>query len=89
VITFNAPDALQRQNGQAFTETENSGTALANQAGSGGAGTLVTQSEEASNVDLASELSQLIVAQQAYSANAKVVTTADTLLTTTLNMKQS
>jgi flagellar hook protein FlgE len=39
-------------------------------------------------VDIASQLSQLIVAQQAYGANAKVITTASELLTTTLNMKQ-
>ncbi|GAN78214.1 flagellar hook protein FlgE [Acidisphaera rubrifaciens] len=88
VVTFDAPDQLQRQNGQAFTATDASGTPLANNAGSGGAGNLVTSSQETSNVDLATELSQLIVAQQAYSANAKVVTSADTLLQTTLDMKR-
>jgi len=89
LITFDAPDKLQSQNGQAFTATETSGSPLANSAGSGGAGTLVTSSVEASNVDLATELSSLIVAQQAYSANAKVVTSADTLLQVTLDMKQA
>lgn len=88
VITFNAADALQRQNGQAFTTTTASGTPLAEAPGSNGAGTLVTGAVENSNVDIATEFSQLIVSQQAYSANAKVVTTADQLLQTTINMKQ-
>ncbi|HVY16217.1 MAG TPA: flagellar hook protein FlgE [Rhodopila sp.] len=87
VVTFNNANALQRQNGQAFTSTTESGTPLAEAAGSNGAGTLVTGSVENSNVDIATEFSQLIVSQQAYSANAKVVTTADQLLQTTINMK--
>jgi flagellar hook protein FlgE len=88
VVTFNAPDNLQRQNGQAFTATTDSGTPLAEDAGNNGAGSLVTQSVEGSNVDIATEFSQLIVAQQAYSANTKVVTTADQMLQETINMQQ-
>lgn len=87
VVTFNNPNDLQGQNGEAFTSTITSGTPLAESAGSNGAGTLVTGSVENSNVDIATEFSQLIVAQQAYSANAKVVTTADQLLQVTINMK--
>jgi flagellar hook protein FlgE len=86
LVTFNAPDQLQRQNGQAFTGTLTSGTPLAEAAGSNGAGNLVTSSIEGSNVDIATEFSQLIVAQQAYSSNAKVVTTADAMLQVTINM---
>jgi flagellar hook protein FlgE len=88
VVTFAAPDALQSQNGASFTATNASGSALTNDAGTNGAGTLVTSSVEGSNVDLATEFSNLIVAQQAYSANAKVVTTASQLLQVTLDMKQ-
>jgi len=39
-----------------------------------GAGILVTQSVESSNIDIATEFTKLIVAQQAYSANTKMVT---------------
>ncbi len=46
------------------------------------------RSVEASNVDIASEFSKLIVAQQAYTANSKVVTTASDLLTATIDMKR-
>jgi flagellar hook protein FlgE len=88
IITFSAPDSLQRQNGQAFTATTNSGNAIAQVENTNGAGSLVTGSVESSNVDIATEFSKLIVAQQAYSANAKMVTTANDLLQTTINMKQ-
>jgi flagellar hook protein FlgE len=88
VITFNNPNVLQRQNGQSFTATINAGTPLAEQASTNGAGNLVTGSVESSNVDIAKEFSSLIVAQQAYSANAKMVTTAQQMLQTTVDMKQ-
>ena len=88
VVTFNDPNQLQRQDGQSFTATLQSGTPLAEQASTNGAGNLVTSSVESSNVDIATEFSQLIVAQQAYAANAKMVTTADQLLQQTINMKQ-
>ncbi|HEX4171206.1 MAG TPA: flagellar hook protein FlgE [Acetobacteraceae bacterium] len=88
VVTFNDPNALQRQNGQAFTASSGSGTPLAESAGSNGAGTLATGSVESSNVDIATEFSKLIVAQQAYSANTKMVTTASQMLQQTIDMKQ-
>ena len=88
LITFNNPNGLQRQDGQSFTATLESGTPLAQQASTNGAGNLVTGSVESSNVDIATEFSKLIVAQQAYTASAKMVTTAQTLLQTTIDMKQ-
>jgi flagellar hook protein FlgE len=86
VVTFADANALQPQNGQAFTATSSSGDAVAQSANTNGAGNLVTGSVESSNVDIATEFSSLIVAQQAYSANAKVVTSANQLLQTTINM---
>lgn len=86
LVTFNDPNALQRQNGQAFTATSLSGNPVTNDAGTNGAGTLVTGSVESSNVDIATQFTKLIVAQQAYSANAKSVTTADQMLQDTINM---
>jgi flagellar hook protein FlgE len=87
VVTFNAPNALQRENGQAFIQTITSGTPVANVVGSNGAGGLAVGEVESSNVNIATEFSQLIVAQQAYSANAKIVTASDQLLQVTMNMK--
>jgi flagellar hook protein FlgE len=88
IITFENANALQRQNGQAFTETAASGVAISQAQNENGAGTLVTGSVEASNVDIATQLSNLIVAQQAYGANAKVIATANQMLQTTLDIKQ-
>jgi flagellar hook protein FlgE len=88
LITFNNPDQLQRQDGQAFTATTESGTPLAEQASTNGAGNLVVESIESSNVDIATEFSKLIVAQRAYSANTKMVTTADDMLQQTIDMKR-
>jgi flagellar hook protein FlgE len=87
VVTFANPDALQRQDGSSFTVTPDSGNPSLQDAGSNGAGNLSISSVEGSNVDIASEFSKLIVAQQAYSANSKVVTTADQLMQITINMK--
>jgi flagellar hook-basal body protein len=88
LITFNNPNALQRQNGQAFTATLASGNPLAEKVSTNGAGNLVVESLEGSNVDIATEFTKLIVAQRAYSANTKVVTTADELLQQTIDMKR-
>ena len=88
VIQFADANALQRQNGQGFTPTVDSGVAVAQDVGAGGGTTFVAQSVEGSNVDIATEFTKLIVAQQAYAANSKVVTTANDMLTQTINMKQ-
>ncbi len=87
VITFANPDALQRQNGQAFTATTLSGAAVAQSQANQRRGQLVTGSTESSNVDIATEFSKLIVAQEAYGANAKLITSADSMLQVTINMK--
>lgn len=88
LVTFQNPNALQRQDGQAFTATIESGTPISGEAGSNGAGNLVTGAVESSNVDIAAEFSKLIVAQRAYSANTKMITTADELLQQTIDMKR-
>jgi flagellar hook protein FlgE len=54
--------------------------------GTGGRGTIVGGSVEASTVDIATEFTSLIVYQRAYEANAHVVTTADTLSQDTINL---
>ncbi len=88
VTTFAAADALQRVDGQAFTATRDSGMGQTLASGSNGAGSLTVSAVESSNVDIATEFTKLIVAQRAYSANTKMVTTADELLQQTLDMKR-
>lgn len=88
ITTFNAPDALQRLDGQAFMRTVESGEARASDPASNGAGRLATSSIEGSNVDIAAEFSKLIVAQRAYTANTKIVTATDEMLQDTINMRR-
>jgi flagellar hook protein FlgE len=88
VVQFFAEDQLQRISGGAFEATLASGTARYNLPGQAGAGTISSSSLEQSNVDIATQFTDLIQAQQVYSANAKVVTTDNQLLQVTINMVQ-
>ena len=88
LVAFNDAEKLQRLDGQAFMRTVESGEARVTDAASNGVGKLVTGSIERSNVDIASEFTKLIVAQRAYTANTRVVTTSDEMLQDTLNMRR-
>lgn len=76
VARFNAGNALKRLDGGAFEETIESGAPII------GLGTsqLIGGNVEQSNTDIADEFSKMIVTQQAYSANTKVITTAQDML---------
>jgi flagellar hook protein FlgE len=88
VTVFKDPDRLEHLDGQAFLRTTDSGEARVVEAGEDGAGLLSTRAIERSNVDIATEFSKLILAQRAYSANTRIVTTVDELLQETLNMRR-
>jgi flagellar hook protein FlgE len=88
VTVFKDADKLEHLDGQAFLRTTDSGEARVVEAGEDGAGLLSTRAVERSNVDIATEFSKLILAQRAYSANTKIVTTVDELLQETLNMRR-
>jgi flagellar hook protein FlgE len=75
LATFNGENFLQSLNGGAFAATVESGPAIFSASGK-----VVGSSLEGSNVDIATQFSQLIVAQQAYSANAKVMTTSNQMI---------
>jgi flagellar hook protein FlgE len=83
LATFNGEDALQALNGGAYAATVDSGPPIL-----GATGTVTGSSLEASNVDIATQFSQLIVAQQAYSANARVMSTADQMIQSLLQVIQ-
>jgi flagellar hook protein FlgE len=76
VARFNADNALKRLGGGAFEETIASGSPIIGL----GISQLVGGSVEQSNTDIADEFSKMIVTQQAYSANTKVITTAQEML---------
>jgi flagellar hook protein FlgE len=81
VATFNGTNFLKRIDGGAFEATDESGQALF-----GKSGTIVGSSLEGSNTDIADEFTKLIVTQQAYSANTKVITTSNTMVQDLLNV---
>jgi flagellar hook protein FlgE len=81
LVHFNSPDNLTSLTGGAYQATDASGAALA-----GATGQIVGQSLEGSNTDIATEFTKLIVTQQAYSANTKVITTANEMSQDLLNV---
>ena len=83
LATFNGQNWLRPLNGGAYAETPDSGTPIF-----GATGTIVGSSLESSNVDIATQFSQLIVAQQAYSANTRVMSTADQMIQSLLQVIQ-
>jgi flagellar hook protein FlgE len=80
VATFAAPDELGQVSGNAYVATKESGAANINAATTGSSGGIQSQSLEASTVDLATEFTNLITTQRAYSASARIITTADQML---------
>ncbi len=81
LVHFNGTNYLQALDGGAYAATEQSGAAIA-----GASGTISGSSLEESNTDIADQFTQLIVTQQAYSANTKVITTANDMIQDLLNV---
>jgi len=81
LVHFNNPNGLKALDGGAYQQTDLSGVPLA-----GASGTIVGQSLEGSNTDIATEFTKLIVTQQAYTANTKVITTANQMSQDLLNI---
>lgn len=82
LANFLNPDQLQSQSYGIFTATVDTGTPDFLQPGQAGAGKLDPSALEASNVDLGSQLTDMIVAQRAYQFNSKIASTTDTMLQT-------
>ncbi|WP_439398430.1 flagellar hook-basal body complex protein [Bradyrhizobium sp. PMVTL-01] len=78
---FNGTNYLKALDGGAYAATEQSGPAI-----DGASGTISGSSLEGSNTDIADEFTKLIVTQQAYSANTKVITTANSMVQDLLNV---
>ncbi|MGE4424211.1 MAG: flagellar hook protein FlgE [Pseudodesulfovibrio sp.] len=85
---FTNEQGLYSEGGNLYSATTDSGQALIGTPGSAGFGTIASNSLEQSNVDTATELTNLIIIQAAYQANSKIITTADTLLSTAIGLKR-
>jgi len=82
LATFANPDGLSAVSGTAYSSSPTSGVATLNAPSTGGAGSINSQELESSTVDINQEFSNLITTQNAYSAAARIVTTADQMLQT-------
>jgi flagellar hook protein FlgE len=88
IAKFRSNDGLGRAGESLWIDTRESGAAAFGTAGSGGRGATSSGATEASNVDLAEEFVGLIQHQRSYSANSKVITTADEMLQELINIKR-
>ena len=81
LASFSSDNNLAKTNGGAFRETSSSGSPIYTSLG-----TIVSGALESSNTDIADEFSKLIITQQAYAANTRIVSTGDEMMQETLNM---
>ena len=87
IAQFNNASGLTKNGNSLYVESNNSGTP--NVGTINGLGCTVTPSSlEMSNVDMASELTDMIVTQRGYQSNSKIITVSDELLETLINMKR-
>ncbi len=86
LANFPNPQGLKQLGNTNWAETFTSGTSVSGTAGSAGFGDIQSGALEASNVDLTTELVNMITAQRAFQANAQVITTANQLSETVINI---
>jgi flagellar hook protein FlgE len=88
VAVFNNSDGLEKVGDSSYRTSVNSGVALIGAATVGGRGSIQGGSLEMSNVDLASEFTNLIVAQRGFAANSRTITAADEMLQELMSIKR-
>jgi flagellar hook protein FlgE len=86
LATVSNEQGLEAEGSTAYATTTASGNASVGVAGTGGRGSIEDSELEGSNVDVSSEFSALIVAQRAFEANSKAVTTFDTVTQEAIGM---
>ena len=80
LATFADVNSLGARTGNAYAESDRSGSFNLREPGKGGAGIIVPSALESSNVDIAEEFTTMIITQRAFSANTRVIVTADEML---------
>ena len=88
IAVVSNPNGLAAVSGNAYALTNDTGTFQALAANTGATGAISSKELEASNVDIAKELTDLIKVQRAFSTNAKVITTVDEMLSETASLKR-
>lgn len=87
LANFRNPEGLKSAGDNAWTETAASGGELVGQPGTGVLGSVTAGAVETSNVDMASELVDMIVAQRAYQANSQTIKVQDEILQSAVNLR--
>lgn len=88
LANFTNPDGLEKQGGNLYNQTANSGIAQVGAPSDEGFGVIRSGFLEMSNVDLANEFTDMIVTSRAYQANSRAITTSDEMLQELLNLKR-
>jgi flagellar hook protein FlgE len=87
VANFANPQGLQQLGNTQWAETFSSGQALRGQAGNSGFGLVQSGALESANVDVTEQLVNMITAQRNFQANAQMISTADSITQTIINMR--
>jgi flagellar hook protein FlgE len=87
IANFSNAQGLQQLGNTQWAETFSSGQALRGQAGNSGFGLVQSGALEASNVDITEELVKMITAQRNFQANAQMISTADAVTQTIINIR--
>ncbi|MDO5149342.1 MAG: flagellar hook-basal body complex protein [Oscillospiraceae bacterium] len=88
LATFANPAGLTKVGSTYFEESLNSGEPIIVNAGTEGTGEIMASTLEASNVDLSSEFSDMIMTQRGFQASSRVITVSDTMLEELINLKR-
>jgi flagellar hook protein FlgE len=88
MATFKNVAGLEKVGNSLFRTTVNSGYAQVGEPGSAGMGQVISGALEMSNVDLAQEFTNLVVAQRGFQANSRIITTSDEILQELVSMKR-
>jgi flagellar hook protein FlgE len=88
LAVFANPSGLEKAGNSLYRSTVNSGEPQIGVAKSGGRGSLAGGTLEMSNVDLAAEFTNLIVAQRGFQANSRIITASDEILQDLVNLKR-
>ncbi|MDF3019847.1 MAG: flagellar hook protein FlgE [Steroidobacteraceae bacterium] len=87
IANFSNPQGLQQLGNTQWAETFSSGQALRGQAGNSGFGLVQSGALEGANVDVTEQLVQMITAQRNFQANAQMISTADSITQTIINLR--
>lgn len=85
---FTNPGGLMKVGNNSYQPTVNSGEPIVGTPGSGGRGVVASGYLEMSNVDLAQEFTNMIMAQRGFQANSRVITTSDEILQELVNLRR-